>query len=374
MMDYARFMQPILTGFQNIKPPFEKSQTELNHWLTECHIRAEQTKSANGERLSTLFSRYAISEKRISKRAFECGDIQTLDGWANNSIYRITPESPGGLGLRERIQFFSERADLILQSFYETAPAPQHLVHVTCTGYMAPNAAQKIVSRKQWPTQITNAYHMGCYAALPAIRMAAAFMQAATADNVDIVHNEMCGLHLNPLDHSPEQIIVQSLFADGHIKYSVVAEIKKSERGLRLLNLQEKIIPDSIADMTWFPTGWGMQMSLSREVPDKIQPALRDFIKTLLPGNSAELLRTAIFAIHPGGPKIIEAVQKSLELSDEQCAESKKILFERGNMSSATLPHIWQEILNGNSSPGKKIVSLAFGPGLTLFGAVFEVV
>ena len=85
-------------------------------------------------------------------------------------------------------------------------------------------------------------------------------------------------------------------------------------------------------------------------------------------------MKNAKFAIHPGGPKIIDAVQEALELSDKQTQESKKILFERGNMSSATLPHVWNEMLNSDIPKGTKIISLAFGPGLTLFGSVFELV
>ena len=81
----------------------------------------------------------------------------------------------------------------------------------------------------------------------------------------------------------------------------------------------------------------------------------------------------SIFAIHPGGPKIIDAVQSVLELSEEQISESKKVLFNHGNMSSATLPHVWDEILNKNYAVGTKVISYAFGPGLTLFGSVFEV-
>jgi predicted naringenin-chalcone synthase len=80
-----------------------------------------------------------------------------------------------------------------------------------------------------------------------------------------------------------------------------------------------------------------------------------------------------MFAIHPGGPKIIETVKEALELAENQITESQKILFERGNMSSATLPHIWQLILEKEYPPGTKVVSFAFGPGLTVFGAVFEV-
>ena len=303
-------MQPTLTNFQIIRPPFEKPQAELNRWLTECHLKAEENFAGDFTRLNSLFNRYVVKESQISKRSFECPDVESLDGWTTNKIYHITKATPGGAGAAERNRFFAKRANLIMQKFYEGAKAtsaPQHLIHVSCTGYAAPNAAQLLVTEKQWNTQLTNAYHMGCYAAFPAVRMAAAFLQSSedSLKSVDIVHNEMCGLHLNPLDHNPEQIIVQSLFADGHIKYSLFAESPKETLGLRLLKLQEILIPESSTDMSWTLGDHGMQMTLSREVPEKIQPQLRNLVQAL------GVRPTALFAIHPGGPKIIEAVQKT---------------------------------------------------------------
>ncbi len=367
-------MQTVLARFQIIRPPYEKSQALLNAWLTECHIQAEQSFSGKESRLSPLFNRYAVKETQISKRAFECADVESLSGWTTNEIYKITPATPGGGSASDRNVFFAKQATRIMQKFYEDAAAmemaPSHLIHVSCTGYMAPNAAQILVSEKRWNTQLTNAYHMGCYAAFPAVRMAAAFLKTSDQPQrgVDIVHNEMCGLHLNPLDHSPEQIVVQSLFADGHIKYSLIAEPNPGEYGLRLLAMKEMLVPDSTNDMSWALSELGMQMTLSREVPEKIQPHLKQLIAAFEPNEQT------LFAIHPGGPKIIEAVQKTLGLRDDQCAVSKKILFECGNMSSATLPHIWHEILAARPARGSKLISLAFGPGLTLFGALFEVV
>lgn len=370
-------MKPILTDFQMIKPLHEKSQDELNEWLTKCHIKAEQFKSNDGPRLKSFFSRYAVKSSQITKRSFECADTEDSLSWEQKKIYRLTPESPQGVNILERNLFFSERALNVMQQFYaDTKKIPQHLIHVTCTGYVSPSAAQLLVSEKNWSTRVTHAYHMGCYAALPAIRIAESLAKTAAEINqpVDIVHTEMCGLHMNPLIHTPEQIIVQSLFADGHIKYSVVREDMASAGDLRILNVRELIIPDSKQDMSWIPSSWGMQMTLSRDVPDKIKPQLRGFVESLCPEDWTEVLKNSIFAIHPGGPKIIEAVQKVLELRDDQCQQSKKILLERGNMSSATLPHIWREIVESKPRSGTKIVSLAFGPGLTLFGSLFEVV
>lgn len=370
-------MQPILTDFRMIKPPFEKTQDELNEWLTQCHIRAEQCNSDSTAKLNNFFKRYAVKPSQVAKRSFECPDIEDQDSWEQKLIYRITPETPQGLGILERNNFFSDRALKIMQKIYSAEEyTPEHLIHVTCTGYVSPSAAQMLVAQKKWDAQITHAYHMGCYAALPAVRMAEAFSKTSQEKNrpIDIIHTEMCGLHMNPLSHSPEQIIVQSLFADGHIKYSVAGEISAGKVGLRILSFKEIIIPDSNEDMSWVPSSWGMKMTLSRDVPGKIKTHLREFLLSMCGENTIEILKNAIFAIHPGGPKIIESVQSVLELRDDQCLHSKKILFERGNMSSSTLPHIWNEIIESQPPSGTKVVSLAFGPGLTLFGAVFEVV
>ena len=84
-------------------------------------------------------------------------------------------------------------------------------------------------------------------------------------------------------------------------------------------------------------------------------------------------LKKAVFAIHPGGPKIIDSIAHGLDLSEEQVSASIKILKSRGNMSSATLPHVWQQILSENYEDRQPIVSLAFGPGLSIFGSIFEI-
>ena len=118
-----------------------------------------------------------------------------------------------------------------------------------------------------------------------------------------------------------------------------------------------------------------MRMSLSRNVPDKVGPHLDGFVTVLAKecGLSREDLEGAVYAVHPGGPRIVDKVEEWLGLKPTQLAASRAILFERGNMSSATLPHIWDRILQDDSvEAGRYIVSLAFGPGLTLYGSVMR--
>ena len=81
----------------------------------------------------------------------------------------------------------------------------------------------------------------------------------------------------------------------------------------------------------------------------------------------------SIFAVHPGGPKIIDAVRDKLELDEAQVAHSRAVLRDHGNMSSATLPHVWMRLAEDRAiTDGALIASIAFGPGLTLAGALFE--
>lgn len=318
------------------------------------------------ERLKKMLARFCVHEKLIERRYFECPDVYSSRG---PQIYKIDKSSPGGVRIEERNQFFSERATEIIEKMYESRPIPDHLIHVTCTGYVSPSAPQLYFSRQKEALSITHAYHMGCYASLPAVRIAQSF--AALEQNVDVVHTEMCSLHLDPSVHSPEQMVVQSLFADGHIKYTLSP--KKEGRRFEVICIKEKIIPESHLDMTWLPSSNNMKMTLSKDVPEKIKGELPQFLRELgheINLSLDELLHQSMFAIHPGGPKIIDAVEDQLELSGEQTSFSREVLKTRGNMSSATLPHIWEKIMD--SEYQGRVVSLAFGPGLTIFGSVFE--
>jgi predicted naringenin-chalcone synthase len=351
-----------LTPPQFVKPLHSAPQDELLQFLAEIH-------GTSDPQAARLVQRFGVKESQIASRSFECSDVFLPA--AEREIYRLGPGLEHGVSIYARGQFYARRVGEIFSEFYPaSALAPDHLVHVTCTGYLAPSGAQNLVSQRGWATEITHAYHMGCYAALPAIRLAwgqsLAFGQA-----VDVVHTEICSLHMNPSDHRPEQLVVQSLFADGHARYTVSQ--KKTGPAFRLLALHEQMLAGSAGDMEWMPAPWGMKMTLSREVPVKIKGAVREFLVALLKKSGltlSEALRDAVFAVHPGGPKIIDSVQECLELGHCQVAASRLVLLERGNMSSATLPHVWDQIaMRKDTVP---VVSLAFGPGLTMFGGVFQ--
>ncbi len=354
----------VLHSFVSLIPRYREEQSALIDWIIEKHTEVlKLQKHPEQHRLPQILKRFSVSEKQIQQRYFEVD---------REEIYHVNGGQFSGTDIGERHRFYKLRAEEVLAAFYESAVVPAHLIHVTCTGYVSPSAPQVHFSSHQKQPEITHAYHMGCYASLPAVRMGMG-QNRLKNKKVDIVHTEMCSLHLDPAHHSPEQLVVQTLFADGHIKYSL--EENDQKRGLRILSVKEKIIANSAQDMTWVPGAYGMQMTLSRDVPSKIREDLVIFLKELAQENGLgyeQLLEDSLFAIHPGGPKIIDAIQERLNLRDDQVIFSREIMRNRGNMSSATLPHVWQRILETDYQG--RVVSLAFGPGLTIFGGLFEAV
>lgn len=372
-------------------PPYCRSQHESFEWLAAAHARAAVTESGREDRLAKWnermiqrIRRYSCSEEHIGWRRSEIGDYMHTN-WPRMAVFNLH-ENPRGRGLGIRNAIYSEAVNRAMESLFAgDLEPPSDLIHVSCTGYVSPSSVQRLIGLKGWHrrTKAVQVYHMGCYAAIPALRVAAGLVNnqdGRSRARAEIVHTELCTLHFNSADHSPEQLIIQTLFADGHIRYSVLPEndqdFRHGGRALEVLAIHEEIVPDSLDDMTWTLSEWGFQMALSRDVPGKIARYLPQFLSTLFNDagmNYAENAENAIFAVHPGGPRILDSVEDLLHLKKDQLRHSRKVLFERGNMSSATLPHIWMAaVADDEMKPGTLMSSLAFGPGLTIAGTLFR--
>jgi predicted naringenin-chalcone synthase len=405
----------IIGDFRILKPRHVGGHGEAVQWLASAHAHAEASRAGADfdeggfrNRMERLVTRYGCNSESLSWRGFEMDDFVQTD-WSDMRVFDVERD-PNGAGMTVRMEVFQEVAERAFDAFYpdpdmppdlrvqasEGNPVawgpqepPQELIHVSCTGYVAPSAPQLLVAKRGWRgrTGVLHAYHMGCYASMPALRMATAFMaspraysdRTANAGRIDIVHTEFCSLHLNPSEHMPEQLVAQSLFADGHIRYSISATKENDdgmENGFRFLGVHEEILPDTGPAIGWRLGDHGMRIGLSRDVPDLIAGALGGFLENLFASTGIdprEAMQRGLFAVHPGGPRIIDKVAGLLELKPAQVAHSRAVLKACGNMSSATLPHVWAGMLSDEHVPsGTLITSLAFGPGLTLYGAMLR--
>ena len=398
---------PVLVDFrpaQVAKPVGQRIALEISAYGLArgyCKVNGIESKEGTRKALQDMrgkFAKYAVSSDQISKRQLvlfpRLRDVRFSDGelvlaepeHKHLRLYADSKDTKGS-DLKERHASYGKIVGDCLADMYEGASAaPDDLIHVTCSGYLAPSPVERMVARKEWfDTTVTHSYHMGCYGAFPAIKMAHGFLSSSTfgatrpRERVDIVHTELLSGHHNIEDFGVENIITMTLFADGFIKYSVCSDTYAKERGmpgLKILAFNEHLLPDSADDMTWVPAAHQFQMTLSVMVPVVIKRHVKAFVTALLGRIGIDFEKekaSLMFAIHPGGPKIVEHIQHELGLSNDQVAISKTVFQEHGNMSSATIPHILKGLLEEKAvKRGTRIVSLGFGPGLTVTGLVLE--
>ncbi len=344
-----------ISGFKAVAPRFRSAQKDLLEGLIQAHCAQGADRAA----MDALFARCAAGVEHVGYRG-----------------HMMKPLGQGA-DIRQKMHSFDDAVNAAFEHFYTPHQKPPGtLIHVTCTGYRAPSGAQRLVSSHGWGayTQVIHAYHMGCYAAHPALRMAASIFN--TKGSVDVVHTELCSLHLDASQHTPDQIVIQSLFADGFIQYQVAQGERPGMPALEIIALHDEILPDSTDAMGWVPGPLTFLMTLSQAVPTLLARALPGFVDRLFKKAGLTLegeKEKAVFAVHPGGPRMIDLSETILGLELSQLKWSRDVLREHGNMSSATLPHIWHNMLNDPTLvPGTLVASLGAGPGLTLSGALFR--
>ncbi|MFT3927855.1 MAG: 3-oxoacyl-[acyl-carrier-protein] synthase III C-terminal domain-containing protein [Myxococcales bacterium] len=329
---------------------------------------------------------YGVTPEHI--RARQLNALPSLSGEASNTPglpdLMSFEDGPQGGDLRHKMKRYKDVARAAFEKAYDRdATRPSSLIHVTCAGYVSPSAAQEFVSERGWnDTGVTHSYHMGCYGAFPPVKMATGYLARGATDGlgfndeqVDIVHTEFLSLHGDYSTVDPGSLVNMTLFADGFAKYSVVRKSRLAGRpGLEVVAQFETIIPDTSAEMTWAPTGRLFEMYLARTVPLRIKQHIRPFVAELCRRAGLELERDKedlVFAIHPGGPKILDHIKQELGITEQQMHWSREVLNELGNMSSSTIPHIWSRMLE-STEVGTHVVSMAFGPGLTATGLVLR--
>jgi predicted naringenin-chalcone synthase len=123
----------------------------------------------------------------------------------------------------------------------------------------------------------------------------------------------------------------------------------------------------STADhMTWDVTDLGFRMGLSPRVPDVLAKHVGDVVDELLGKAGLRVEDVAGWAVHPGGPRILDVVRDELGLTEGQMGASRHVLAEHGNCSSATVLLVLDELADVDGP----VVAMAFGPGLTLYAAL----
>jgi predicted naringenin-chalcone synthase len=237
------------------------------------------------------------------------------------------------------------------------------LLAVSCTGYSGPGLDVHLADDLGLGGSVQRLAigHMGCYAALPGLRTAAA-LAAASGRRALVACVELCTLHMQPA-RSREEAVWLALFGDG----AAAAVVGPGGEGPAIVGSSTMTVPGSEHRMGWLVQDDGFHMSLSPRVPALVERGVGRLVEDLLGGHGLVAGDVAHWAVHPGGPEIVDRVQRRLGLSDAQLAHSREVLADGGNRSSATVLFILELLLGGGQvEPGQWLVALAFGTGLTL--------
>lgn len=249
-----------------------------------------------------------------------------------------------------------------------------HLVTVSCTGFVSPGVDAALIDGLGISpgAQRTHVGFMGCHGALNGLRVARSFVEDDPAAVPLLCAVELCTLHF-AYGWDPEMLVANALFADGAaalVGRADAADHRTAGNGAddaggwRLAASGTFLMPDSAEAMTWRIGDHGFRMTLSARVPELIQTHLRPWLEAWLAGHGLDLGDVRSWAVHPGGPRILDAVEGALDLDPEQNAVARSVLQECGNMSSPTILFILDRMRRaGAVGP---CVALAFGPGLAV--------
>lgn len=248
-----------------------------------------------------------------------------------------------------------------LRSARLDAKAITHLITVSCSGFHAPGFDIDLIERLRLSPEVSRTHvgFMGCHAAMNALRIAEAFAASDARARVLVCATELCTLHCQ-YGWNPDNVLTNALFADGS-----AAVVCAAEGGDSLWSYRRSgsiLIPNSREAMTWRIGDHGFEMTLSARVPELIAKHLKPWLVEWLDREGLRLRDVRSWALHPGGPRILQAVGETLDLPPGALDASRAVLSEFGNMSSPTILFVLRKLREtGAEGP---CVALGFGPGL----------
>lgn len=326
--------------------------------------------------LERLYQRTTVEQR--GSTLLKTNDTHRVDEHSFDWFFPRADESPKGPTTSERMAQFAQLAPPLairacrnaLADADTTPDQVTHLITVTCTGFGSPGVEHQVIEKLGLPDTVSRTHigFMGCHAALNGLAVARAFAAANPNARVLLHCVELCTLHFQYAWH-PDQMVANALFADGAAAVVVGgANAPQPPNAWAIKDTASTLLADSSSDMTWRIGDHGFEMTLSSRVPQIISKSVKPWLEPWLAGHGLTLSEIATFAIHAGGPRIVSATAQALGLADNRVDISATILREHGNMSSATLLFILNE-LRKRQAP-TPCVALSFGPGLAAEAAL----
>ena len=335
----------------------------------------QYVKKTYGEKsLSSRKFGFLVRENSIAFKNSVIPDFIPL--YENPILFTAVNPNPS---TKERMQIFDQKAiglstdvsNVALQKANLSPKDVTHIISTTCTGLSAPGLELQL-------TQALGLNHnvvkyginfMGCYAAFHAIRLADTIMKSAPESKILVVCTELCSLHYR-LDDCDDNLLSTYLFSDG-CAAAILSNDTSSSSYFNVVDTHSVLIPEGKDDMAWNVGNHGFEMVLHKNIPMYLRQNLASVYQSFLTKNKIDSHQVAKFAIHPGGKNILKAFESAIQIDSLDLAESYEILSNYGNMSSATVLFVLEKMLY-DASKDAYVYTAAFGPGLTVEGALLQ--
>ena len=313
------------------------------HWVTRHH---------NLARLEALHRNVQVRGRHL---ALPLEAYPSLSGFteANDAFIRCAVD----LGERA-IRDSMERAGLGLETI-------AHLFCVSVTGIAVPSVDARILNRLGLRGHVkrTPIFGLGCVAGAAGVARAADYLRAFPGEVAVILSVELCSLTLQARDLSVANIIASGLFGDGAAA-AVLVGADRETSGPEILTSRSIFYPDSERLMGWDVTSDGLKVVLSADVPRLVEAEIGSDVDRFLSDCGLTRAEIGSYVCHPGGPRVIQALQKALDLPDDALALTWESLRSLGNLSSASVLMVLRDTLGSRRPPkGTYGLMIAMGPG-----------
>lgn len=326
--------------------------------LTSAYAELSGLDPARHALLRRLHGNSGVDTRHI---ALPLPDYQTLRGVeASNDRY-----------IEEALDLGERALRGALESAGLTANDLDMLIVTSVTGVAVPSLDARLIPRVGLRTDVKRLpiFGLGCVAGAAGLGRLHDYLLGWPGHTAALLAVELCTLDLPVTELTTADLVVSGLFGDGAV--ALVAAGARAAGGQRAIGPQviasrSEVYPDSGDTLGWRLGSDGFRIVLTAELADVVERRLAGSVTSFLAVHGLTADDVKSWVCHPGGPRVIDAVQKSLELPDSAVEASRRSLAEAGNMSSASVLHILEQVAaNGRPPPGSAGLMIGLGPGVS---------
>ncbi|MBP0462145.1 type III polyketide synthase [Streptomyces montanisoli] len=239
------------------------------------------------------------------------------------------------------------------------------LMFTSVTGIAAPSVDARLVGRLGLRPDVKRVpvFGLGCVAGAAGVARLHDYLAGRPDDVAVLLSVELCTLTFQRDDPSVANLVATGLFGDGAAAV-VACGARRAAAGPTVVGTRSRMYPDTESVMGWDITGSGFKVVLDASVPELVRKNLAADVDSFLADHGLRREDITAWVCHPGGPKVLEAVEEALRLPDEALEMTWRALAAEGNLSSSSVLHVLRDTLAERPPPpGTPGLLLAMGPG-----------